>query len=101
MSTTPHYGHGPIKMHRKQDQQLQEIGDFKWNVGGLKRTLEVMIPESSEKGMCWSRWTVGHPNAEGDSWGWDCNEDLPTLTPSLHAIGVWHGHVRNGYLVEA
>lgn len=31
-------------------------------------------------------------------WGWDGNEDKPTLTPSIQTIGHWHGFLRAGRL---
>lgn len=31
-------------------------------------------------------------------WGWDGNEDAPTLTPSIHEVGHWHGFLRSGKL---
>jgi hypothetical protein len=31
-------------------------------------------------------------------WGWDGNEDKPTLTPSINATGQWHGWMRAGRL---
>lgn len=34
----------------------------------------------------------------GRIWGWDGNELKPTLTPSIHAPGEWHGFLRNGRL---
>jgi hypothetical protein len=40
-------------------------------------------------------------NAKGEHWGWDGNQDAPTLEPSVHTVGHWHGWVKNGYLVEA
>lgn len=36
----------------------------------------------------------------GHSWGWDGNEDNPTLTPSVHITGCWHGWVRAGRMVS-
>lgn len=33
-------------------------------------------------------------------WGWDGNEDKPTLTPSIHCIGSWHGWLRAGRLIS-
>lgn len=30
------------------------------------------------------------------SWAWDGNESEPTLTPSVHHIGRWHGWIRRG-----
>ena len=29
-------------------------------------------------------------------WTWDGNEDAPTLTPSVHHVGAWHGWIRAG-----
>jgi hypothetical protein len=34
-------------------------------------------------------------------WNWDGNAEKPTVTPSIHTHGVWHGFVRAGELVEA
>ena len=33
-------------------------------------------------------------------WGWDGDEDKPTLTPSINAQGQWHGFLRAGKLVS-
>lgn len=30
------------------------------------------------------------------SWDWDGNWDAPTLSPSVHHVGHWHGYLRNG-----
>lgn len=49
------------------------------------------------------------PNAAGvPVWGWDGNEERPTLTPSINCIAEkngkptgacgWHGHITNGEL---
>ena len=32
------------------------------------------------------------------SWEWDGNRERPTLSPSLHRPGVWHGYIRAGRL---
>lgn len=39
-----------------------------------------------------------HPNPEVRIWGWDGNEDAPTITPSIHWVGHWHGHLNAGFL---
>jgi len=31
-------------------------------------------------------------------WLWDGNRDAPTILPSIHIIGQWHGYIRNGNL---
>lgn len=33
-------------------------------------------------------------------WGWDGDEIQPTLTPSIHALQQWHGHMQKGRLVS-
>ncbi|AKR57109.1 hypothetical protein XM25_15165 [Devosia sp. H5989] len=30
------------------------------------------------------------------SWEWDGNRERPTLSPSVHHVGHWHGFLRNG-----
>lgn len=30
------------------------------------------------------------------TWEWDGNVEVPTLTPSIHHKGHWHGHVNAG-----
>ena len=30
------------------------------------------------------------------SWGWDGNREEPTLTPSVHHVGHWHGFLNKG-----
>lgn len=30
------------------------------------------------------------------SWEWDGNREAPTLSPSVHHVGHWHGWLRNG-----
>lgn len=33
-------------------------------------------------------------------WGWDGDEEKPTLTPSIHCPGEWHGYLKSGVLVS-
>jgi hypothetical protein len=86
---------------RPEGCDLVKLGDFRWEIRGSKRTLEVLIPAPSTAGRVHSRWTISHKNHCGAQWKWDGNEEKPTLRPSLHAVGIWHGHVRKGELVEA
>lgn len=37
----------------------------------------------------------GHPGKER-WWGWDGNEDQPTITPSILSPGEWHGYLTAG-----
>ena len=93
---------------------LERRGDFYWNIGeNGNRTLVLALPRRrreqtrmgdlgySPTAWCYSRWTIDHPNACDAQWTWNGGETKPTLSPSLHAVGVWHGYVRDGRLVEA
>ncbi|MDZ4289421.1 MAG: DUF6527 family protein [Prosthecobacter sp.] len=31
-------------------------------------------------------------------WGWNGEIELPTLSPSIHAPGQWHGYLKSGNL---
>lgn len=44
---------------------------------------------------------TGHAVAGEPSWDWDLNLDAPTLKPSLHAVGHWHGFLRAGFFTQA
>lgn len=33
-------------------------------------------------------------------WGWDGNEQAPTITPSIHDVGFWHGFLTAGKLIS-
>lgn len=102
MNATPKHGHAPIKMRRCPDALFQAAGDFKWLIAeNDTRTLALAIPCSGEKGWCYSRWTIDHKNTAGAQWSWNGNEDAPTLSPSLHAVEIWHGWVKAGELIEA
>lgn len=35
------------------------------------------------------------------SWEWDGNVEAPTLQPSVHHVGHWHGWLRAGEWVQA
>lgn len=103
MSSTPRYGHPPIAMRLRDDEEtFERIGDFRWgrNPEGHP-ILAVAIPAGADDRWVSSRWTINHKNHCGAQWSWDGHLAAPTLAPSLHAVGVWHGYVRGGKLVEA
>ena len=122
--STPRYGHAPIAMVRRLPDLTEavmeavpweptpgggkrkiapcnprQVGEFYWDLQNGKRQLVVMLP--FQEGGATSSWSIDFPNHNGAKWSWDGNEDKPTLSPSLHWIGVWHGRVRNGQLIEA
>lgn len=68
--------------------------------------------EHQEPGKPWTRWLyacpcgcgasgavrvqAGQKPATSPSWEWDGNWEAPTLSPSVHHVGHWHGWLRNG-----
>lgn len=103
---TPRYGHIPISMKRVADMAaVDNPGDFYWRTVNDQKHLGVAIPRPHANFS--GDWVLNLLPVEpgkanrGISWQWDGNEDQPTLTPSVHCIGHWHGWVRCGMLVEA
>lgn len=106
MVDTPRLGHEPISMQRVTDEgEIDARGQFAWKFEGDARYL-VFAEPNARTGNPESYMLAAIPvrqelNETGKHWGWDGNEDKPTLTPSVHSIGHWHGWVRDGVLVEA
>lgn len=90
--------HDPISTRRLPDNEgdLERVGDFFWWIQDGRRTLVLAIPTT--RGWCASHWSIDYANDCGAKWSWDGNEDAPTLSPSLHARGIWHGKIRAGVL---
>lgn len=99
--TTPRHGHEPIAMRRVPGpNDVDAVGEFA--IKGDRIMIAVPWPNANAPDNYVQSYipiTTG-PRSPG-FWGWDGNEDAPTLTPSLHVIGHWHGWVRAGMLVEA
>jgi Family of unknown function (DUF6527) len=84
--------------------QKTKPGDFAWDFdaeacGGDRSKpthyIYVHLPGESS----WSAIKVQQGAPGGNRvWGWNGNEDKPTLTPSIHAVGIWHGFLTNGEL---
>lgn len=73
--------------------QMERVGDFTFDPEF--RHLYVWLPGVSGPDCLGIQ--RGAPG--GDRvWGWDGNEDKPTLTPSILAPGLWHGYLRAGEL---
>jgi hypothetical protein len=84
------------------EEKCDQVGDFAWKITeGNVRHLVFLIPRSPNNYLFQCLPVRQGPNEAGRCWGWDGNEDAPTLTPSVHTIGHWHGWVRAGELVEA
>lgn len=79
---------------------LSQIGDFAWSVGDAAvEGLLINAPriDGTSRGVVYIPVQLG-PNSPGKHWGWDGNRDRPTLTPSIHWLGHWHGYLTSGQL---
>ena len=91
------------------------VGAFCWSIiehpgGKVWRCLYILVPSDTETKTGYVPLCL-YPSREENDWaspgpvrGWDGNEDTPTLTPSIQAgeAGVgWHGHLTDGFLVDA
>jgi Family of unknown function (DUF6527) len=85
--------------------QVTQLGDFGWDTdfpdttpdekAADTRCLYIRIP--GEDNMVAIPVRRGSTNEER-VWGWDGNEDQPTLDPSILHHGAWHGYLRRGRL---
>ena len=104
--STPRYGHAPLLMKRVQSfGEVDHVGDFFWRFtdeGARYITLALPRPRpNAPDDYIMNDLPVAKGiNRPSECWGWDGNEDVPTLVPSIHCVGHWHGFVRVGMLIE-
>lgn len=104
---TPKMGHAPIEM-RFTVGKVERVGDFYYDIicdaDGNSTTKHIWIatPLSADlSDFVVNRWAIRpHTLQNGASWEWDGDIYAPTLSPSLHHVGVWHGRVEKGVLRE-
>lgn len=88
---------------RKDYQDLAEngvLGDWCFERDDTYIVIRLPDSETTERGSETSFPIMEGPNLTLVHWGWDGNREAPTLTPSLHWIGVWHGWMRAGEIVS-
>ena len=83
-------------------------GMFCWNFGfageEVHRVLWHILPEGSvgcipiEPLGPKTREALKGRDGKTHTWEWDGNLDKPTLKPSVHLIGRWHGWFRHGQM---
>lgn len=50
----------------------------------------------NDAGSSWGVYMFNGHGAEGRMWAWDGNLERPTLHPSIHRKGHWHGYLVDG-----
>lgn len=79
-----------------QDARAKGVGAF-YFTHDLKCICAILPPHPDY----FSRWAIKpHKLHNGASWTWDRNKENPTLKPSLHWVGSWHGHLTAGKFVS-
>lgn len=79
-------------------------GGWWWQIAPRgDRTLFLLVP-APRRGWGWSMARVPilpeHLHGLCSGWRWDGDEAAPTIEPSIHAVGEWHGYLRAGRLVS-
>jgi hypothetical protein len=77
------------------------------NVASVRRPITVMLPAAGH--AC--SWCIDQHPTDSPDGGWQVDVDLDslivgqkpriTVNPSMHAVGIWHGWLRDGVLTEA
>jgi hypothetical protein len=81
------------------NDQLKQIGDYTWRfLNGTPQGMAIMLPTGGSAGeVDWIPVQLG-ATPKHRCWGWNGCLARPTLTPSLHLEGHWHGYLTNGEL---
>ena len=83
----------PIHARRRESNAaVEKVGDYCIAPAGTE--MLIWLPHDTMAARIRLGEGKAHPR-----WLWDGNADSPTLTPSLHLPGVWHGYLTNGQLI--
>lgn len=77
-----------------------QVGYFCWDDAEVEGVRYLYIRMPGQSGPDAIRCFRGPDRGIPREWSWDGNEDKPTLSPSLHDPGIWHGHLVAGRLVS-
>lgn len=105
---TPRYGHLPIPMRRVDDDDaIARAGEFCWYVDDDGcRYLHCAVPGAKDDPEQYTYIEIPvrlgpHERQGRASWGWNGDIKRPTIQPSIHTHGHWHGWIRAGRMIEA
>lgn len=87
------HGPGGIFYHWRGDGR-----QFPEDVASVFIVMPVNISDSDRACYPVLEWTVDRPNPNGAQWSLSGTAEAPTLSPSLHWVGFWHGWLREGRL---
>jgi hypothetical protein len=89
----------PVTANRVQDIDVEGVppGAFEYFTASGRENAGMIYVCPCGCGALGSLNFRPHPSP---SWDWDGNMEKPTLTPSVHHIGHWHGFLTGGVWVS-
>lgn len=71
--------------------KMEQPGDFTFDED--HKTIYIWLP-----GIPGPDALAIQKNREGPErvWNWNGDENMPTLSPSIHCPGLWHGYLKKG-----
>jgi hypothetical protein len=91
---------GPAVRVLNSHEQEPVAGQFCYVVDskGTKIGLQSCLPNAGNHGEPnWGSTMFKNHGTKNREWVWDGNVEKPTLSPSIHRVGHWHGHLKKGY----
>lgn len=88
-------------MHRVESREAVHTGEpgaFWLNLESAPRLLWFKLPQGIVSFV--RLRPIPADDTLHPSWAWDGNEQAPTLKPSVHYVGVWHGWFTAGRMVS-
>lgn len=90
---------GPVRQGDFYYKFLPNGLPFPQNIESIVIAIPVLYSEGSQ-GCSFTEWTVARRNHCNAQWSLSGTLEKPTLNPSLHWVGVWHGWLRDGNLIS-
>ena len=75
------------------------VGSFTW-LDNINEPLQLFMKLPEADLVIINVERPGQEKPPSPSWSWDGNTEKPTLSPSIHVIGFWHGWLRSGRFVS-
>lgn len=88
--------------HCQNRDDVKKVGDYWINRTDPNRPMIlIMLPHDTIPSYL-RLYEVASVDGKKDDrwWALSGTDACPTLEPSINAPGIWHGHLRNGVLVE-
>jgi len=85
-----------ITCRRVNFGEMEKVGDFSF-ADNLKH-INIWLPGQLSPDAI--QITTDKGRNEPRIWFWDGNQEQPTITPSIHLVGHWHGHLTAGKLIS-